>query len=141
MPYYFKKNISLSVMPFGRTGWAKDIEVTISFALVPGFRGKIWEFPNLVVAIFTRKRSFALFCALSRSLRTCVCAPLRAFALFCGHLRSFACICVFLRTTACRTTALNFGNCRKILRQKQGIFREICGIKTSESQKVNTSKS
>ena len=58
----------------------------------------IWEFPNLVVsnlvfAIFTRKRSFALFCG--RAL-----------------LPSFACICVFLSPTAFRTTA--FGNCRVI---------------------------
>ena len=45
-------------------------------------------------AIFTRKRSFALFCALLRSfalfiIKTCGFA----FALICALLRSFACFC------------------------------------------------
>ena len=65
-----------------------------------GFGGGFWEtggrkpgvsrFPNLgssqtwLFTIFTRKRSFVLFCALMRS---CVCALLRSFALFCAHWR------------------------------------------------------
>ena len=57
---------------------------------------------NLVVAIFTRKRSFALFCAL-----------LRSFVLFCGL--ALALICVFLRPTAFRTIA--FGNCRVLVQE------------------------
>ena len=78
-----------------------------------------WEFPNLVVSLlatFTQKRSFVLFCAPLRSgacwadlrsfadllmcallrtcsfalfCRTCVCALLRSFAFF---WRSFACL-------------------------------------------------
>ena len=71
------------------------------------------EFPNLVVlnlavCNFTRKRSFALLCALLRPFAL-FCGL--AFALFCAHLCPFACICVFLRPTGFRTTAL--GNCRK----------------------------
>ena len=44
-----------------------------------------WLFQTWLFAIF------ALFCALLRSLRTCVCALLRLFALFCALLRPFAC--------------------------------------------------
>ena len=49
----------------------------------------------VLFASFTRRRSFALVCAL---LRSCVCP----------HLRSLVLICMFLRPTAFRTTA--FGN-------------------------------
>ena len=41
-------------------------------------------------AIFTRKRSFALFCALLRSF-VCICGL--AFALICALLRAFVCFC------------------------------------------------
>ena len=44
-------------------------------------------FQTWLFAIFTRKRSFVPFCVLLRTLRTCVCALLRPFALFCAHLR------------------------------------------------------
>ena len=49
-----------------------------------------WLFQTWLFAIFTRKRSFALFCALCALLRTCVCAQ----SLFCAHLRAFARFCV-----------------------------------------------
>ena len=64
-------------------------------------------FRTWLFAMFTRKRSFALFCTLLRSLAL-FCRL--TFALVCAHLRSFSCTCVFLPLTACRTTA--FGNCR-----------------------------
>ena len=67
---------------------------------LPG-SSQTWLFQTWLFALSTRKRSFALFCAL-----------LRSFALFCRL--AFALICAllraFLRTTAFRTTA--FGNCR-----------------------------
>ena len=44
-----------------------------------------WLFQTWLFAIFTRKRSFALLCAV---LRTCVCALLRSFALLFGSLLS-----------------------------------------------------
>ena len=94
----------------------------------------IWEFPKLtwlfqtwLFAIFTRKRSFALFCAL---LRTCVCA------LLCSYLRSFARICVFLRTAAFRTTA--FGNSRRIGGDFAGDFPRIfLGTFSHENENKN----
>ena len=42
-----------------------------------------WLFQTWLLAISTRKRSFAPFCALCASLRTCVCALLRSFVCFC----------------------------------------------------------
>ena len=78
-----------------------------------------WLFQTWSFAIFTWKRSFALFCALLRSFcslsRSCVCSLLRSCV--CSLLRSFARICVFLRPIAFRSSA--FGNCRdkmKLLR-------------------------
>ena len=55
-----------------------------------------WQFPTRLFqtwlfAIFTRKRSFALFCALLRSFAD---LRLRSSALICALLCSFACFCV-----------------------------------------------
>ena len=74
-----------------------------------------WLFQAWLFGIFTRKCSFALFCALLRS-SALFCGL--AFALFCARLRSFARIYVFLRPTAFRTTA--FGNCREVVGELLG---------------------
>ena len=57
-----------------------------------------WLFQTWLFAISTRKRSFALFCALLRSFAP-FCALLRSFADL--RLRSFALICALLRAFAC----------------------------------------
>ena len=63
-----------------------------------------WLFQTRLFAIFTRKRSFALFCALLRSFMD---LRRRSFALISVLLCAFAC---FLRPTAFRMTTS--GNCR-----------------------------
>ena len=52
---------------------------------------QIWLFQTWLFAIFTQKRSFALFCTLLRSFAL-FCALL--YALICALLRTFACFCV-----------------------------------------------
>ena len=74
-----------------------------------------WLFQTWLLAILTRKHSFALFCA---------------------HLRSFAHICVFLRPTAFRTTA--FANCRLIEEGATSLFGGTRGKSLFYAEQMDT---
>ena len=66
-----------------------------------------WWFQTWLFANFTRKLSFAPFCAI---LRSCADLRLRSFPRICTHLHSIECLCV---QPALETTA--FGNFRNFL--------------------------
>ena len=92
-----------------------------------GQSSQAWLFQIRSFAIFMRRRSFALFCALllsllslSLSLSLCLFACLRlpSFALIFLYLRSFALICMFLH--------LNFS--RKLFRQKTIVLGEVLHV-------------
>ena len=73
--------LGFSVLRGGLRPWS---ETMVSEGARPWGRARSGDCQTWLLAIFTRRRSFALFCAL---LQTCVCALLRSFVCFCVRPR------------------------------------------------------